>query len=115
MIHHMDISASYKVGDLGHVVSVETGQSHEEGDCRYMAPELLMDGVPKPHLFKSDVFSLGLSLYEAATLVPLPRNSSDNPHYSVYKSGKLPNIDGYSKDINAVIRVSQYYHTFGSF
>ena len=56
----------------------------EEGDCRYMAPEFLkyiliiqkissfiahrMGGVSGPQLAKADVFSLGLSVYEAARL-----------------------------------------------
>jgi len=104
MIHVMDESASYKIGDLGHVVSVEVGQTPEEGDCRYMAPELLMDKVSKPHLFKSDVFSLGLSLYEAASLVELPKNTLDSLDYETYKNGLLPPVEGYSKELNNIIK-----------
>ena len=77
----------------------------EEGDSRYMAPELMEPTVNKLHLFKSDVFSLGLSIYEAASLIDIPKNSSENAHYSNFRQGNLPFIDGYSKDINAVIKV----------
>ena len=66
---------SYKIGDLGHVASaVDDQDAVEEGDCRYMAPELLsMNGVPAPQLPKADIFSTGLTIYEAASLAILPR------------------------------------------
>ena len=107
MIHKMADNVCYKVGDLGHVVSAEAREASqpEEGDSRYMAPELMEPSVNKLHLFKSDVFSLGLSIYEAASLIDIPKNSSENAHYSNFRQGNLPFIDGYSKDINAVIKV----------
>ena len=78
----------YKIGDLGHAMAWNKEEAcGEEGDCRYMAPEFLklylllkpkelelilwscrMGGVSGPQLAKADVFSLGLSVYEAARL-----------------------------------------------
>merc|ERR1719414_18059 len=103
-IHHMDDGVSYKIGDLGHVVSADSTSHPEEGDCRYMAPELLMEKIRRKFLFKADVFSLGLSMYEAASLVDLPKNSLEDHMYEHYKAGLLPPIEGYSKDFNALIR-----------
>merc|ERR1719445_720725 len=37
----VDDRVSYKIGDLGHVAQVHGDSIPEEGDCRYMAPELL--------------------------------------------------------------------------
>merc|ERR1739838_1244343 len=72
----------YKIGDLGHVVPVHGGEiSPEEGDCRYMAPEFLQMDVDPSKLTKADVFSLGLTIYEAASLRVLPHNSLDDPNY----------------------------------
>ena len=60
----------YKIGDLGHVAPVYSSDvSPEEGDCRYMAPEFLSMDAPDPSkLTKADIFSLGLTIYEAASL-----------------------------------------------
>jgi len=73
----------YKIGDLGHVAHVSKDQDSitaEEGDCRYMAPEFLHDLQisNKIDYFKADIFSLGLTLFEAASLMPLPKNSSED-------------------------------------
>ena len=111
-IHPMDESASYKIGDLGHVVSTESKHHPEEGDCRYMAPELLLENVSRDLLFKTDVFSLGLSMYEAASLVDLPKNSLENPMYEHYKAGLLPSIEGYSNEFNLLIKVSSIFKFF---
>merc|ERR1712168_1748075 len=74
--------AHYKIGDLGHVAAIYGGEmSPEEGDCRYMAPEFLELEVERNLLPKADIFSLGLTIYEAASLRVLPRNSLDDPDY----------------------------------
>ena len=96
----------YKIGDLGHVAPVlagEGGLSPEEGDCRYMAPEFLQMDVDPSKLTKADVFSLGLTIYEAASLKPLPRNSLDDPNYENIKRGKLQYLHCYSEDFNNLV------------
>jgi len=51
----------------------------EEGDARYLAPELLNseEYSEKPELTKADVFSLGLTLFQLATGYELPINGND--------------------------------------
>lgn len=95
----------YKIGDLGHVAPVYSSEvSPEEGDCRYMAPEFLSMDAPDPSkLTKADIFSLGLTIYEAASLRVLPRNSSDDPNYENIKRGALQYLSWYSEDLNNLI------------
>ena len=101
---------SYKIGDLGHVAQISAEFSSEEGDCRYMAPEFLQMTVDHTKLTKADVFSLGLTIYEAASLLALPKNSTVNePGYSgtMYKDlreGKVPFLHNYSTSFNSLIK-----------
>lgn len=97
---------SYKIGDLGHVVMIHGEYLPEEGDCRYMAPELLLHDVNRDNLTKADIFSLGLTLYECATLKPLPKNSMEDPLYEKIREGNIPPVPGYSKEFNQLVRVS---------
>jgi len=95
---------TYKIGDFGHVVPVHGGDiSPEEGDCRYMAPEFLEMEVDRSKLTKADIFSLGLTIYEAASLRVLPKNSLDDANYENIKRGKLPYLKYYSEDFNNLI------------
>ena len=96
---------SYKIGDLGHVAPVNSGAAvtAEEGDCRYMAPEFLQMDVDPSKLAKADIFSLGLTIYEAASLKVLPRNSLDDPNYENIKRGNLQYLHCFSEDFNNLI------------
>ena len=77
----------------------------EEGDCRYMAPEFLsMEPVPGPQLLKADIFSTGLTVYEAARLVRLPKNSEEGEDYQELKAGRLAQVDLYSRELQALLR-----------
>ena len=54
-----DEKVHYKIGDLGHVASVWGGfMAPEEGDCRYMAPELLQMEVCNLIILYSFMFSM---------------------------------------------------------
>jgi len=105
MSEGVDQRISYKIGDLGHVVPIYGENIPEEGDCRYMAPELLTYDIDREKLPMADIFSLGLTLYEAASLQELPKNSIDDPMYERLKSGDLPFIEGYSKEFNQLLKV----------
>jgi len=94
----------YKIGDLGHMTPIQWGTCPTEGDCRYMAPEFLQMELDNNHLSKADLYSTGMTLYEAATLVPLPRNSEDDPIYEKLKHGLLPPLPNHSKSFHKLLR-----------
>jgi len=95
----------YKIGDLGHMTPIQWGTCPTEGDCRYMAPEFLQMELDTNHLSKADLYSTGMTLYEAASLVPLPRNSEDDPIYEKLKHGLLPPLPNYSKSFHKLLRI----------
>merc|ERR1712106_343109 len=99
-----DEEVVYKLGDLGHAYSMNSGNiSPEEGDCRYMAPEFLLMELDHSLLHKADIFSLGLSMYEAASLRTLPRNSIEDEEYIKLKAGQLPDLPGCSEQFNTTL------------
>jgi len=73
-------SWDYKLGDFGqsNKIDSETGKpayTIREGDSRYMSRELLRE--EHDDLFKSDVFSLGISIYELARGEGLPKEGPE--------------------------------------
>jgi len=56
--------AMCKIGDFGLAGSIGSSGDGQEGDTRYMPPELLASSIRHT---SSDIFSLGLTLYEIAT------------------------------------------------
>jgi len=98
----------YKIGDLGHMAPIQGSVSPTEGDCRYMAPEFLQMDLDTNYLTKADMYSTGITLYEAASLVMLPRNSEDNSIYKELKLGLLPPLPNYSKKLHSLLRSLVY-------
>ena len=96
---------SYKIGDLGHVAPLHGDYIPEEGDCRYMAPELLLHHVDRERLAKADIFSLGLTLYECATLTHLPKNSIEDPSYEKMRQHGVPYLRSYSSEFNRLLKL----------
>lgn len=66
----------YKIGDLGHVSPIDKSDV-EEGDCRYAPRELICGSQQSRDLRSADIFALGITTYEAATLVDLPKNGPE--------------------------------------
>jgi len=65
----LSFSGKFKIGDLGlaRLLSKITEEGDiPEGDCRYLAHELLNDdpAVAIPDLRKADIFALGMMAYE---------------------------------------------------
>ena len=57
-------SKKYKIGDLGLVRIYNKCADFDEGDCRYLAPELLNASSKSTDLRKADIFSAGVMIYE---------------------------------------------------
>ncbi|KAM3916711.1 membrane-associated tyrosine- and threonine-specific cdc2-inhibitory kinase [Leptodactylus fuscus] len=79
-------SGVYKLGDFGLMVELDGAEGSgeaQEGDPRYMAPELL-DGV---FTKAADVFSLGMTLLEVACNMELPKGGEG---WQQLRQGHLP-------------------------
>jgi membrane-associated tyrosine/threonine-specific cdc2-inhibitory kinase len=92
-VAHPRFGAMCKIGDFGMAGEIGSSGDGLEGDAKYMPPELLSSGARRP---SSDIFSLGLTLYEIATdqQVELP---SEGPRWHDLRSAtgpKLPDFRG---------------------
>jgi serine/threonine protein kinase len=86
--------AMCKIGDFGMAGDIGSSGDGQEGDARYMPPELLSSITRQP---SADIFSLGLTLYEISTEhhVEMP---SEGPQWHELRSDscpKLPTFRGY--------------------
>ncbi|XP_016987524.1 wee1-like protein kinase [Drosophila rhopaloa] len=96
-LRHSENLVTYKIGDLGHVTSVK--EPHvEEGDCRYLPKEILQEDYS--NLFKADIFSLGITMFEVAGGGPLPKNG---PEWHKLRNGEVPVLSSLSRDFNELI------------
>lgn len=94
----------YKLGDFGNALRADHARiDFDPGDQRYFARELLAGvshGVQDPA--KADVFSLGLTLWEALTLIPAPPNSE--PAWHTLRDGDVPTAPHLSQELNSLIK-----------
>ncbi|CAG9316907.1 unnamed protein product [Blepharisma stoltei] len=114
-IVHMDIKADnifysfsgkFKLGDLG-LARITTNLTGEipEGDARYLASEVLMhheeDSEHIPDLTKSDIFSLGATIYEIMRGKQLPMNGKE---WHDIRNGELKFVNDFSWELKEAIR-----------
>ena len=80
--------AMCKVGDFGLAGSIMSSGDGQEGDTRYLPPELLASATRHT---SADIFSLGLTLYEIATdeQIEMP---SDGPRWHQLRSSDGPKL-----------------------
>ncbi|KNC86309.1 WEE protein kinase [Sphaeroforma arctica JP610] len=89
----------YKLGDFGHAVSSKTPDVLNEGDCRYLAPEILAEDTR--NLRKADIFGLGLLIYGIAIDEDLPKNGKD---WTDLREGNLKEMPQCSAKFAMLIR-----------
>jgi serine/threonine protein kinase len=85
-------------GRLWPVLSQESCASQEEGDRKYLAPELLND---KSNLPAADVFALGISAYELASGRELPGGGET---WQRLRQGLLDPIPDFPPELFNIIR-----------
>lgn len=89
----------FKLGDFGLVTRASCAQEVEEGDSRYMSMELLSGD--RSDLTKSDIFSLGATLYEICRGLPLPMNGQE---WQDIRTGRLALLPNTSSDMALIIQ-----------
>jgi len=86
-VAHSHFGAMCKIGDFGMAGDIGTSEDGQEGDQKYMAPELLASDVKHPN---HDMFSLGLTLYELASSLSFEVPSEGHLWHEL-RSGKNSN------------------------
>ena len=85
-VAHPVFGAMCKIGDFGMAGDIGTSEDGQEGDQKYMAPELLASDVKHP---SADMFSFGLMLYELASALSFEVPAEGNLWHEL-RSGKKP-------------------------
>jgi serine/threonine protein kinase len=89
----------FKLGDFGLVAKLDFHRDVEEGDSRYMSMELLSGD--HQDLTKSDIFSLGATLYEISVGRPLPMNGDE---WQAIRAGSLQPLPDTPFEMEMIIR-----------
>lgn len=93
----------FKLGDFGLVAKISYDKDVEEGDSRYMSMELLSGD--HTDLTKTDIFSLGATMYEICLGRTLPMSGQE---WQDIRAGRLLPMPNTSTDLALII--SQMMH-----
>ena len=100
----------YKLGDFGCATLIDRSLAIEEGDSRYMPPEMLNE--KHEHLDKVDIFSLGAAVYELIRGTPLPVSGHQ---FASLREGKISLLPGHPMQFQSLIKVWHHHHVAFSF
>ncbi|XP_066163075.1 wee1-like protein kinase isoform X1 [Oryza sativa Japonica Group] len=106
-IAHLDVKPDniyvrngvYKLGDFGCATLIDRSLAIEDGDSRYMPPEMLNDKYE--HLDKVDIFSLGAAIYELIRGTQLP---DSGPQFTSLREGKIALLPGCPMQFQSLIK-----------
>jgi len=90
-VAHARFGAMCKIGDFGMAGSIGSSGDGQEGDARYMPPELLTSATRHA---SSDIFSLGLTLYEIAVDEPIEM-PSEGPRWHQLRTLQQPKVPAF--------------------
>jgi len=92
-VNSIDYSKMFvvKLCDLGLATRADSRFGVEDGDPRYLAPELLREDFSD--LTKADIFSLAVTIYELANGRPLAKQG---PHWDGIRNNQVVYLQGYS-------------------
>eukprot|EP00012_Vannella_robusta_P008378 CAMPEP_0206199898 /NCGR_PEP_ID=MMETSP0166-20121206/10542_1 /ASSEMBLY_ACC=CAM_ASM_000260 /TAXON_ID=95228 /ORGANISM="Vannella robusta, Strain DIVA3 518/3/11/1/6" /LENGTH=448 /DNA_ID=CAMNT_0053618101 /DNA_START=381 /DNA_END=1727 /DNA_ORIENTATION=+ len=85
-----------RIGDFGLLVK-HTSNDTTEGDCRYLAREVLNDRST----FASDVFGLGATIFEIACLIDMPQSGG---LWDLLRNGGVRNIPEFPREYSDEFR-----------
>ncbi|XP_068637915.1 wee1-like protein kinase [Aristolochia californica] len=106
-IAHLDVKPDniymkngvFKLGDFGFATLLDRTLPVEEGDARYMPPEILNENFE--HLDKVDIFSLGVAVYELLKGSPLPDSGTQLLNL---REGKILLLPGHSMQLQNLLK-----------
>ncbi|KAG9450093.1 hypothetical protein H6P81_010058 [Aristolochia fimbriata] len=107
-IAHLDVKPDniymkngvYKLGDFGFATLLNRTLPVDEGDARYMPPEILNENYE--YLDKVDIFSLGVAVYELLKGSPLPDSGTQLLNL---REGKIPLLPGHSMQLQNLLKM----------
>ena len=96
---HVQATELFKLADFGKATKADGSWEFDEGDRRYCSAELIA-GVHS-NLRAADVFSLGATVFELASLSEMPH---EGPLYDALRTGCVPDVPGYSEAFQTLLK-----------
>ncbi|CAM4795146.1 unnamed protein product [Rotaria magnacalcarata] len=104
LCYYTDNDVTYKLADLGHVSQISSCTVDNDGDCRYLALEIIQkSNSTSLYLDKCDIYSLGLTLYVCATNYIMPKKGNEWEQLRLNITQFLQRISQCSKQFNELL------------